>query len=53
MESLKVKWMKAVYGGDQCEMDRVYEGHYQMIFLSPESLLTTNKWRDILLSDVC
>ena len=52
VERLKVKRMKAVYGGDQCEMDRVYEGHYQMIFLSPESLLTTNKWRDILLSDV-
>ena len=44
--------MKAVYGGDQCEMDRVYEGYYQMIFLTPESLLTTSKSRDVLLSDV-
>jgi ATP-dependent DNA helicase RecQ len=53
VERLKVKRVKAVYAGsDQCEMDRVYEGYYQMIFLSPESLLTTNKWRDILLSDV-
>ena len=51
-ERLKVKGMKAVYGGDQCEMDQVFEGHYQMIFLSPESLFTNNKWRDVLLSEV-
>lgn len=51
VEHLKVKQMKAVYGGDQYKMDQVYEAHYQMILLSPESLLIT-KLRDVLLSEV-
>ena len=52
VERLKGKGVKAVYGGDQCEMELVFEGHYQILFLSPESLLTNNKWRDVLMSDV-
>ena len=49
VERLKGKGVKAVYGGDQCEMEI---GHYQLLFLSPESLLTSQKWRDVLMSDV-
>ena len=52
VERLKSKGVKAVYGGDQCEMELVFEGRYQIIFLSPESLLTSSKWRDVLMSDM-
>lgn len=51
VERLKVKGVKAVYGGDQCEMELFFQGHYQLVFLSPESLLTSSKWRDVLMSD--
>ena len=52
VERLKGKGVKAVYGGDQCDMELVSEGHYHIVFLSPESLLMSNKWRDVLMSDV-
>ena len=52
VERLKSKGVKAVYGGDQCEMEQVFEGLYQIIFLSPESMLMSNKWRDVLMSDM-
>ena len=36
VKRLKGKGVKAVYGGDQCVMELVFEGHYQILFLRPE-----------------
>ena len=47
--NLKAKGVEAVYVGERCDMKRVYEGCF---FISPEALLTDNKWWDILLSQV-
>ena len=50
--NLKAKGVEAVYVGERCDMNRVYEGRYPIIFISPEALLTDSKWRDVLLSQV-
>ena len=50
--NLKAKGVEAVYVGERCDMNGVYEGRYPILFISPEALLTDNKWRDILLSQV-
>ena len=50
--SLKDKGVEAVYVGGVCDMGRVYEGSYPILFISPEALLTDSKWRDVLLSQV-
>ena len=46
--------VRAVYVGDVREGGEVYievcEGKYQLIFMSPEALLTDIKWRDMLQS---
>ena len=33
-------------------MDKVYEGKYQLVLISPEALLTNETWRDMLHSSV-
>ncbi len=48
--------LKAVYFGEVQEEDDTYleicEGKYQLMFMSPEALLTDVKWRDILQSPI-
>jgi len=45
--------VSAVYIGDaEVSVDEVYEGKYQLVFISPEALLTNESWRDMLLSSV-
>ena len=34
-------------------LDRVAEGRYQFVFISPEMLLTEQQWRDMIVSPVC
>ena len=52
MAKLKAKGVEAVYVGERCDMNKVYEGRYPILFISPEALLTDSKWRDVLLSQV-
>ena len=33
-------------------MDKVDEERYSILYVSPEALLTDNKWRDVLASQV-
>lgn len=44
--------VKAVFVGDcgQSEQDFICEGKYQIVYMSPEALLTDMRWRDMLLS---
>jgi len=47
----------AVHIGDSAKLDeeeirKVYEGEYQLVFISPESLLTDSTWRDMLQTPV-
>ena len=46
--------MSAVYVGDadSTTETEVCEGKYQLVFLSPEALLTNPMWRDMLQSPV-
>ncbi len=52
--SLKKKGLSAVYVGEAMnssdKMAQVAEGKYQVIYISPELLLTEDTWRDMLLS---
>ena len=45
-----------MYAGDANSdallLDRVAEGRYQFVFISPEMLLTEDKWRNMILSPV-
>ena len=50
--NLKARGVEAVYVGEKCDMDRVYEGSYPIVFISPEALLSESKWRDVLVSEV-
>ena len=52
VESLKLRGVNAVYAGEDCDMDRVAEGSYPVIFVSPEALMTKSIWRNVLLSEV-
>ena len=49
---LKAKGVEAVYVGERCDMNKVYKDRYQILFISPEALLTDSKWQDVLLSQV-
>jgi len=44
----------AVYVGDakSTEVRKICEGEYQLVFMSPKSLLQDSTWRDMLLSPV-
>ena len=45
--------VSAVCIGDaEVSVDEVYEGKYQLVYISPEALLTNETWRDMLLSSV-
>lgn len=51
---MKEKGVSAVYvGGVNDEVEtKVCNGEYQLVYLSPEALLTNETWRDMLGSDV-
>ena len=55
VRGLEMRKIKAVYVGD-CEDDKavadICEGKFQIVYISPESLLTDARWRDMLLSPV-
>ena len=47
--------MRAVFVGDadnDLSVDEICEGKYQLVFMSPESLLTDPKWRDMVQSPI-
>ena len=52
--SFQSKGVSAVRVGD-CSPDtnsRIIEGEYQLVFISPEAILSRRRWRKMLLSDV-
>ena len=54
VRAMEERNVAAVYAGavdDDSERD-ICEGKYQLVFLSPESLLTDSRWRDMLQSAV-
>ena len=45
--------ISAVYVGEpELSMDEVYEGKYQLVFISPEALLADETWREMLHSPI-
>ena len=55
VNSLTKKGLSAIYVGDVCDdntISRVHEGHYQVIFFSPELILRNETWRDMITSSV-
>ena len=47
--------VRAVFVGDaddDSSVDEICEGKYQLVFMSPESLLTDPKWRDMVQSPI-
>lgn len=47
--------MAAFVGSEQDDMavnDAVFKGQYQLVFISPESLIRNLRWREMLRSDV-
>ena len=56
VRAMKEKAVSAVYVGDLSDDDRaiskVCNEEYQLVYMSPEALLTDEQWRDMLLSPV-
>ena len=54
VRSMTERGLKAVFVGDCSEemVGNVCMGGYQLVYLSPEALLTDQRWRDMLLSPV-
>ena len=54
VRSMTERGLKAVFVGDCSEemVGNVCMGGYQLVYLSPEALLTDERWRDMLLSPV-
>ena len=52
VEALNKRGMNAVYVGEDCDMTKVEEGCYPILFMSPESLLYNSKWKGMLLSPI-
>ena len=50
------KGIKAAFVGgeqdDRAVKDAVFEGQYQLVFISPESLIRNLRWREMLRNDV-
>ena len=42
------KGLNAVVASDQCAQDLVLSGNVQLLYISPETLLTNREWRDVL-----
>ena len=55
VSAMKRRGVKSVYVGD-CESEdavaAVCSGAYQLVYMSPEALLTDQRWRDMLLSAI-
>ncbi len=55
VRAMDMKGLKAVYVGD-CEdedaVTSVCKGAFELVYMSPEALLTDVRWRDMLLSQV-
>ena len=55
VRAMTKKGVTAAFVGDCCsesEVSRVCEGSYQLVYMSPEALLTDDVWRDMLLSSL-
>ena len=55
VRAMTQRGMRAVYVGDCSEEQRdmkVCRGNYQLVYMSPEALLTDERWRDMLISPV-
>ncbi len=54
VRSMQDRSVSAIYAGDMDEEAEkaVSLGQYQLIFISPESLLSSNFWHDVLISPV-
>ena len=54
VRAMKEKGVTAVYIGGLADADaeEACAGKYQLLYMSPESLLTDERWRDMLLSPV-
>ena len=51
VEAMKKRGISAVYVGDSSGHDittKICSGTFQLVYLSPESLLTNDTWRDML-----
>ena len=55
VRAMERRGTRAVYVGDCSEERREVEvrcGNYQLVYMSPEALLTDERWRDMLVSPV-
>ena len=56
IESLTRRSVSAAYAGDANSdailLDRIAEGKYQFVYISPEMLLTDQQWRDMIVTPV-
>ena len=54
VRAMTQRGMRAVYVGDCSEEQRdmkVCRGNYQLVYMSPEALLTDERWRDMLIKN--
>ena len=55
VQAMETRGVKAAYVGD-CQDEKavadVCKGRFQLVYISPESLLTDSRWRDMLLCPV-
>jgi ATP-dependent DNA helicase RecQ len=54
VQTFRSKGIRAVRVGERGAdvQDGIVESHYQLVFISPEAMLTSMKWRRMLLTDV-
>ena len=54
MKSLTARSVKAIYVGDADDstVEKITQGEYEILFFSPENLLTNVNWRDVLQSPI-
>ena len=55
VRAMNEKGVSAVFVGDcndDCDVARVSAGAYQIVYMSPETLLEDEQWRDMLLTSV-
>ena len=51
---MKERVVAAVYAGEATDelQTSIFHGHYQLVFLSPESLVNNFRWRDMLANPI-
>ena len=54
VQSLTARSVKAIYVGDADDstVEKITQGEYEILFFSPENLLTNVDWRDVLQSPI-